>query len=297
MPVYNGEKYLQKALESILRQTFKDFELIVIDDGSTDSTEEIIKSYKDQRIVYIKNSSNKGLSISFNIGIRVARGRFIARMDADDISTVDRFEKQVTFLEKYENIDIVGSSVILIDKDGKKLKKIGRPTIHANIKWQSLFSTPMFHPTTMARAETLKNNPYDENLGNSEDYELWSRLLFNTNIHFANISTALLFYRVFDNSFTQKLDNGKKIASAQNTISNLEHYISLSNIEKWLVTALRQNESLSIAQLWNIWKLYLRAAASFCSKEKISFPKNLAIRYKLVPLMFFLLKHKIKHLR
>ena len=172
MPVLNGEKYLKLAIESILSQSYKDFEFIIIDDGSTDKTEQIIKSYKDPRIVYIKNPSNLGLSKSYNIGIKVAQGQYVTRMDADDISTKNRFEKQLNFLIQHKSIGIVGSSVTLIDENDKQLKIHSRPTNHLEIKWASLFSTPLVHPSIMGYTEIFKKNPYDENLKNSEDYEL-----------------------------------------------------------------------------------------------------------------------------
>src|SRR4051812_30773328 len=127
MPVLNGEKYLREATESILNQTFKDFEFIIINDGSTDRTEEIIQSFADPRIVYIKNEKNVGLSRVFNQGIRAAQGTYIARMDADDISLLHRFEKELEYLENNPKIDIVGSAMMIIDAEGKKVRKALRP--------------------------------------------------------------------------------------------------------------------------------------------------------------------------
>jgi len=297
MPVLNGEKYLKLAIESILSQSYKDFEFIIIDDGSTDKTEQIIKSYKDPRIVYIKNPSNLGLSKSYNIGIKVAQGQYVTRMDADDISTKNRFEKQLNFLIQHKSIGIVGSSVTLIDENDKQLKIHSRPTNHLEIKWASLFSTPLVHPSIMGYTEIFKKNPYDENLKNSEDYELWSRLLFTTNVRLANIQEPLLLYRLSSNSFTQKLNTEKRATSARNTIKNLERYISLSEQDEALIVAMRQDKSLSALELWTIWKLYLKAAISFCHKENIKFPENLQFYSRLIALKIFLIKHKIKHWR
>ncbi len=295
MPVLNGEKYLNRAIESVLGQSFSDFEFVIINDGSTDKTEEVIKSYHDQRIVYLRNDQNLGLAKSFNIGIRVARGQFIARMDADDISITDRFEKQLYFLEKHKDVDIIGSSVILINKDGRRLKKIKRPTNHIEIKWQSLFSTPLFHPTVMARSEVLKENLFDESYHNSEDYELWSRLLFTTDTRFANISEPLLLYRTFSNSFTQKLDSDKRAVSAENTMKNIERYIQINSHEKNILTLLRQDQVLSFRDLWTILYIYLKAARIFCEKEKIKVSRSLFIYSKLFSLFVFLIKNKVKH--
>ena len=292
MPVYNGEKYLREAVESVLKQSFSDFEFIIIDDGSMDKTEEIIKSYNDQRIVYIKNSENLGLAKSFNIGVRAAQGKFITRMDADDISVLGRFQEQLIFLKNHADVDLVGSSVILIKENGKILKKVRRPINHIDIKWSALFSVPVIHPTAMCRSEIFKNNLYDESFYNSEDYELFSRLLFTTQTRFANISRPLLFYRT--SGFTPKLGGDKRANSARNAIKNIEHYLQLSSHEKDILILLRQYKDLPLRDLWTILKIYIKAAKSFCQKEKIEFPKHIFIYFKLLSLSLFLVKHKIK---
>ncbi len=293
MPVLNGEKYLKLAIDSILDQSFKDFEFIIINDGSTDNTEEIIKSYGDKRIIYIKNVTNFGLAKSFNIGIKASQGQYIARMDADDVSILDRFQKQLTFLQTHGDIDIIGSSVVLINQSGRKLKRVYRPINHVGIKWQSLFSTPIFHPTVMAKTTVLKNNPYNDNLSNSEDYELWSRLLFSAKAYFANMNEPLLFYRT--SGFTHKLNTNKRTLSAENSIRNIEHYTLLNSTEQKTLVFLRQGQSLSLSQLWTIFKIYTRAARAFCHIEKTGLLQSLSIYSKLASLCLFLIKHKIKY--
>lgn len=263
MPVYNGEKYLKEAIESILNQSFKDFELILINDGSTDSSTEIVKSFNDQRIVFIDNGGNIGLSKSFNKGIALAKGTYIARMDADDIATPERLEKQLKYLEANPEIDILGSAITIINEHGQNIGKASKPLTHEGIKWQSLFSTPLLHPTVMARAQILKNHTFNENLHNSEDYELWSRLLWKTETRFANLSEALLKYRVFPQSFTRNLKSGKREASAQNSISNLSQCINLSEAEKALLISWRREERLNLKSYWNIWQIYNKAARVF----------------------------------
>ncbi len=263
MPVYNGEKYLKLAVQSILDQTLKDFELIIINDGSTDKTEEIIKSFSDPRIIYIKNDTNLGLSKSYNTGIRASQGEFIARMDADDISLPDRFEKQMKFLELHPEIGITGGAVILIDKSGKKMKKLEKPSSHIELKWQSLFSTPLIHPTVFGRAKIFRDNPYDENLYNSEDYELWSRLIFNTETKLANQEEPVLYYRVYPESFTQRLEDKRKQASTENLIRNIERYTPLSEAEKEVLS--RKPSDIREARV--VFDIYSRASKEFERKE------------------------------
>ena len=272
MPVYNGAKYLEAAIDSILNQSFKEWELIIINDGSTDNTEALIKNYTDERIVYLNNSQNLGLAKSFNIGINAARGTYIARMDADDMSVNDRLEKELGFLKTHPDIDIVGTAVQLIDENGHGSKIASKPLTHLELKWQSLLSTPFFHPTILTTAGVLKANPFDESLFNSEDYELWSRLLFGKNMKFANLSEPLLLYRVSKNSFTQSLNKEKRIASANYSIKNIEHYLTLTPEERNLFTKSRIENHLSFSEFLFLKKLYKRMAGAFALKENFTPP-------------------------
>ncbi len=197
MPVHNGEKYLNEAIESILFQTFSDFEFLIINDGSVDKTEEIILSYTDSRIKYIKHDSNIGLIDSLNEGIRMSTGEFIARMDSDDVSTVDRFEKQINFLNENREIDIVGSWFKLVGEgyeyDGLVIK---HPTSNEEIRVTLLAFCPIAHPSIMMRRKVVVNHTfgYKKDALYVEDYDLWSRLIFD--IKFANINSVLLHYRI-----------------------------------------------------------------------------------------------------
>jgi glycosyltransferase involved in cell wall biosynthesis len=287
MPVFNGEKFLKPAIESILNQGYQDFEFIIIDDGSTDRTAEIIQTFKDPRINYISNDQNLGLSKSFNIGIKASTGHYIARMDADDMALPQRFEKQINFLESHPEIGIVGSAVRVIDENGFYKNKLAKPRLPIELKWQSLFSTPFFHPTIIARGNILKENPFDETLHNSEDYELWSRLIFGKDIKLANLAEPLLLYRIHKSSFTQTLNTQKRIASATNVMRNLERYTSLTLVERGLITEFLQNHKLTLKQLVSIAHVYSRAAQTFLHKEN----------YKPSLRHFYLslLKYQIKH--
>lgn len=285
MPVLNGEKHLTEAIRSILDQSFGDFELIIINDGSTDKTEEIIKSFNDPRIVYVKNPTNLGLSKSFNIGIKQAQGEYIARMDADDIALPNRFEKQLAFLTSHSDINVLGSAIWRIDDVGQKLG-ISRKALEPQaLKWQSLFSTPLFHPTVMARTKILKQNPFDENLHNSEDYELWSRLLFEKGCQLANLPEPLLMYRVFSSSFTKSLPTEKRLNSINNSLRNIERYMPLSPSDRELFTKVVIGKP-SLRESFEILKLYRRIRNQFIIKE--SFAPSLQ------PFIMSLLKRLLK---
>jgi hypothetical protein len=190
----------------------------------------------------------------------------------------------------------VGSSISFINEHGKVTGLRHRQEEHYQIKFSSLFSTPMMHPTIMGKASLFKSHPYNENLHNSEDYELWSRLLFENNTQFANIWEPLLRYRTYPNSFTQTLNLDKRIVSAHNTIKNLGHYLTLSEREKMLIVNLRQNKNLSIYDLASLWLVYLRASFHFCHKENLPWKKCVRIHLHLFPQMLSLLKYKVKQI-
>jgi len=204
LSVYNAEKYLSEAIESILSQSYGNFEFIIINDGSTDRSLEIIKSYEDERIVLISRE-NRGLIASLNEGIIKATGKYIARMDADDISLPERFEKQITFMEDNHEIGICGTAVIMFGEHmHNSLWSLARND--QTIRTELLFSSPLAHPTVMIRRALLIENElfYNENFIHAEDIELWTRLAKYTKL--ANLKTPLLKYRVAESSVSRKAD-------------------------------------------------------------------------------------------
>jgi glycosyltransferase involved in cell wall biosynthesis len=202
MPVFNGEKYLREAIESILAQTYDNFELIIINDGSTDASEEIIQTYDDSRIIYIKNPENYKLIKTLNIGFSIAKGCYIARMDADDISHLDRLQKQVQFLDVNEEYGLVGSGVNLLNGENKS--QLLYHTDHESLKFALAFYCPFIHPSVMIRSSVLLNVDcvFDSNYVHAEDYELWTRLAFKTKM--ANLPEYLLNYRIHDEQISSQ---------------------------------------------------------------------------------------------
>lgn len=195
MPVFNGEKFLKEAITSILNQTYLNFEFIIINDGSTDQSEEIIISYKDSRIVYKKNPENFGLIKTLNLAFSMAKGKYIARMDADDVSHPDRLLKQVDFLEHNQDYGLVGTGVNLLNSE--KLQLLYH-TNHDSIKFALAFYCPFIHPSVMIRRAVIEGMDvvFDNQYLHAEDYELWTRLVFKTKM--ANIPEYLLDYRMHD---------------------------------------------------------------------------------------------------
>lgn len=155
MATYNAREYLREAIESILNQTFKDFEFLIIDDGSTDDTVEIIKGYKDPRIVLCQRK-HQGLIATLNYGIKVARGKYIARMDADDISEPKRFELEVRFLDGHQDYALVGTTTQIIDLQGRTLDVSAEPLHHEEIVRGLLVRNVLAHGSVMMRKDVVR---------------------------------------------------------------------------------------------------------------------------------------------
>ncbi|QUT01924.1 glycosyltransferase family 2 protein [Proteus terrae] len=198
MSVYNDSIHLNEAIDSILNQTFKDFEFIIINDGSTDLSIEILKRYeeKDSRIKVYANTSNIGLAKFLNKGLLLCSGDYIARMDADDYSYPTRLQKQFEFMENHKNIMICGTSMEIYEYDNKFMTL---PTNHNAIAAGLIFGTSFYHPTVMFRADFIKKNAimYPEDYKYAQDYGLWVNLLkLNQENIFSNLEEALLKYRI-----------------------------------------------------------------------------------------------------
>ncbi len=228
MPVYNGEKYLREAIDSILNQTFTDFELLIINDGSSDSTEKIIQSYHDDRIVYIKNEQNLGLIKTLNKGLDLAKGEFIARMDQDDISSHERFTKQIALFEKNPEIGVCGTWFTLF-RENHEDRIIKHPEHNDSIKIGLLTSCFIGHPTVMMRKKAIENYRYDVNYQAAEDFELWTRLIRITK--FYNIQESLLKYR-FHSSNISVLENSVQVVNTKIITGNQLKYIDIANSEE-----------------------------------------------------------------
>jgi len=173
MSVYNGGKYLREAIESILNQTFTEFEFIIVNDGSTDNSREIIQSYNDERIKIINNEENIGLPKSLNNALKAARGEYIARQDADDISLPNRFEEQIKYFEKHPEVMLLGTNAYIINESGKTIRKYICPSNPA----ESLFKlNQLVHGSVMFKKEIIeKVGLYNELLRYVQDYEFWAR--------------------------------------------------------------------------------------------------------------------------
>lgn len=193
MSVYNGEKYLCEAIDSILGQSFYDFEFLIINDGSTDKTHEILKSYDDARI-RILEQENIGLTKSLNKGLSLARGQYIARMDDDDISEPGRLARQVEFLDEHPSVGLLGINGYIMDEKGEVVSEVGHPISHDEIMAKILLDNKFIHSSIMMRKELLERyGCYSEEMTMAQDYELILKLSTLTN--FANLDEPLHKWR------------------------------------------------------------------------------------------------------
>lgn len=212
LPVYNGERYLAEAIDSILAQTFIDFELIIIDDGSTDASQGILRDYekRDDRIRLIFRE-NRGLVVTLNEIIDLARGKWIARMDQDDIALSQRFEKQLRWLEK-TGADICGSWVHRFGSIDSRIVKL-RQTDDA-IKMEMLFGSPFAHPAVIMKTNLVRQLRYDEEWENAEDYDLWVRAAKN-GWKMTNVPEVLMRYRVHPTQISSITANSQQQLTQQ----------------------------------------------------------------------------------
>jgi glycosyltransferase involved in cell wall biosynthesis len=269
MPVFNAARFLETALKSILGQTFTDFELIVIDDGSTDISSEILANYQkmDARI-HLYTQSNRGLAYTLNQGLSRANGDFIARMDADDISLPHRLERQITYMLQHPEVDICGSWVKTICNANNHVTFYS--TSHDAIQCELLFRSAFAHPATFIRRTLIESSEfyYDINYAHCEDYDLWSRLIGK--YRGANLPAVLLSYRhtseqISSRFSTQQLEGIKQIQKRQlfalgliPTDKELELHFNLSqfkfeatelfveDVEHWLIKLKQANTRANI---------------------------------------------------
>ncbi|MGE9290239.1 MAG: glycosyltransferase family 2 protein [Puniceicoccales bacterium] len=191
LPVYNGEKYIRAAIESIVVQSYPHWELLVLDDGSTDRSLEIARSFSDERVRSLPNGENLGVAKTLNRGMALSQGEFIARMDADDEALPERLEKQVAFLDSHREVDLLGTNALSAES-GKPTFAV--PVKHDDICSNLLFNCSFLHPTVIWRAEVFRQKGlYYEETPTAEDYDLWERA--SHQVRLANLSDHLLRYR------------------------------------------------------------------------------------------------------
>ena len=200
MSVYNSERYLREAIESILNQTFEDFDFLIINDGSTDESRKIIRLYDDARVRLIDNEGNIGLTLSLNKGIALAQGEYLARMDADDVSLPERLETQVKFLNSHPDTALVGSAALIIDSASHLLETAYRDISDRLLPTQLFWENCLVHSSVMGRTSVFQEFQYPEQYAVAQDYWLWTQIAQKYPI--ANLAEPLLCSRRHSDSVT-----------------------------------------------------------------------------------------------
>jgi glycosyltransferase involved in cell wall biosynthesis len=260
MAVFNGEKYLKEAVGSVLSQSLDDFEFIIIDDGSSDGTASIVRSFGDKRIKLISRE-NKGLAPSLNEGIGIARGKYVVRMDADDICMPDRFRKQIEFMEVHPECSVLGSSAIIIDKDGAYLYESSVETEWADIKARLPLAVPIFHSSTVfERDKVLKCGGYQEGVRQYlEDTVLWNRMARYGELR--NLPDALIKYRLVPESISGY--DRKTNAVLASVAERLIESGTASDEDVRLLESIGKKRTIR----WNESNYYLRIAKVFIEQN------------------------------
>lgn len=242
MTVYNDEEHIEETIESVLNQTYDNFEFIIVNDGSTDNTEKIIRSFDDERIKYYF-PSKLGRAKALNYALNKSSGKYIANIDSDDPSSKKRLEKQVEFLNLNKKIVLLGTSSILIDSSGKILNKKSKEYNNQKIIKMLGRTNPFNHSSVMYRkVEILKIGGYDENLNAQIDYNLWIRIANNYKMHI--ISDLLAYKRIHENQFFEgdlikknylKLKKNQVYAIKSLNLSKINYFMMLLSIFKNII--------------------------------------------------------------
>lgn len=326
MPVYNGESFLKEAIDSIIQQTYTDWELVIINDGSIDGSGQIVRSYTDTRIKYHINESNLGLIATLNKGISICKGQYIARMDADDISEPNRIEKQIEFLDKNSDYALCGCQAKIIDNDGNTKSSILNMYDNEYLQINLLFSVPFIHPGVTIRASVLKENHYSTDYKHAEDYDLWCKIAKNHKIH--NLPDFLLKYRWHTQNVSVVYTDIQNETKEKIIIRQLENigvsptleelflhevtfkqYESKEKFERepfdqytelsdWFLKLInanknsnRYNNNAFIAYLWSRWIVICLAQKEYIKCINPRFAKrNPKVIYRLIKLILFLSK-------
>lgn len=202
LSAYNDERFLGAAIDSILAQTFTDFELLIVDDASTDRSREVVQRYRDPRLRLLVNDRNLGLGASLNRGLATIRSEYVARLDGNDLSFPQRLERQVAFLDAHPEVAVAGAQAMLIDVRGKAKGELRRPVTELGLRWMRIFGSPLIHSSAMFRRAVVCDElgGYDDRHRFGEDFDLWCRVAKAHAI--ANLPETLVAYRIDPRSLT-----------------------------------------------------------------------------------------------
>jgi glycosyltransferase involved in cell wall biosynthesis len=288
LPVKNGAAHLRESIASLVSQSFHDFELLVIDDGSTDESVDIAESFSDPRVIVAKNPSS-GLVSALNFGLSLGTGEFVARQDADDVSLLNRLETQLNYFAQHPNVGLVGTAVRTF---GAAKRLIRYPSTTTPIRARMLFSNPFAHPTVMFRREVLPNGnqSYEKDFPVAEDYRLWTVISRDTKM--ANISQPLVRYRIHGGQASER-GEAARLSSVQTILRNQFSFYGFEVTESELNLHLEIStnpfflaRNLGRYHRVNSWLRFIASAPEFSMlnannelRREISFQMRRLIRY------------------
>jgi hypothetical protein len=282
LPAYNAEAFLSQSIKSLLSQTLNDFEVIAIDDGSTDATASILQSHAGDGRLRIFRQENRGVIATLNKGLELATGEFVARMDADDVAHPLRLEKQMRYMRQHPEVGILGTAYRLVDDKGRDWGAQPVPPDDLSIRWTSLLTSPFVHPAVMMRRSVLQSHQlcYSADAHTVEDYDLFARLLGYT--QGANLHEPLLLYRVHGTSNTGRVaklqrQNHPRVAQRQicrllpDFVASLEQVAQLQSLfatRRVPPDVDRQRATLAEVYL-DMWLAFARQACHHARSEEV----------------------------
>jgi glycosyltransferase involved in cell wall biosynthesis len=308
MAIYKEkEMHLMAAIESVLGQTYKDIEFIIVNDNPLDEKlDKCIKSIRDMRIAYIRNTENNGLASSLNRAITISKGAYIARMDADDISMPERIERQVAYLEKHRDIDILGTNAAVINERGEIMGNIDNDYSESYIKAATYFGAPLIHPTVMFRRSVFTEHKlyYNESYRYAQDYELWTRAFFAVRVNL--LQERLLMWRENENRVSTKNNDSQHEFAKQIHICQIERLgitpdqeniksneilfchtetrtIELIRVFFWILEVISNNDKKNVfpkKDLRRVLTYYYRIVALNSASKIIAMPSWLILKIK-----------------
>ncbi len=295
MALYNGEKYVKQAIESILHQTFQDFEILVVDDASTDESFKAVQAIHDERIVLLRNEVNSGPSYSRNRAIREAKGDFLAILDADDVAMPERLEMQYEYMQKHDDVDAVGAYIREVDSEGKPLRAVRFPISPDELKASFFFRCSIVHSAAFIRRSFfIANNLfYDDSYTSSQDFEMWSRLIYVGKV--ATVGDYLVDYRISQGQIsTARMEEQRAnaafvygnmmremgIAEAERNmeahlvlitqVSLADSELTVKDVENWCVCLKKQNEKRGLIDRKAFQDELLMRFLRFCMINRVS---------------------------
>lgn len=258
LPAYNSELYIAETIQSVLNQSVKDFDFLIIDDCSPDSTFEVASRFKDKRIKLIKNPKNLGLVGTLNLGLDLIDSEYVARIDNDDICVPNRLEKQISYMDSNRDTGLCGSSIQYFPKH----LDLNLPVTDSAIKFGLLFGNTIAHPSVMLRRSTIGQTRYSEDYNNAEDYEMWTRLALKTK--FYNIPDYLIKYRIHPNQMSSRKAAEQRILSLKIRKKYLSSFLDISEDPTLFLDTIynsgKLNRSQKLKLLFKIKKINVNIA-------------------------------------